>query len=64
MKKIYLFMTNLIITNESYKKIKIFLTGSVKFFLGREAKSLLYYLSEECKWIWMNNVFESGFNFC
>jgi hypothetical protein len=52
-------MINLIITNESYKKI-----GSVKFFLGREAKSLLYYLSEECKWIWMNNVFESGFNFC
>jgi hypothetical protein len=57
-------MINLIITNESYKKIKIFLAGSVKFFLGREAKSLLYYLSEECKWIWMNNVFESGFNFC
>ena len=26
-------MINLIITNESYKKIKTFLEGSVKFFL-------------------------------
>jgi hypothetical protein len=53
-------------TNECYKKIKILLEDSIKFFWGRETKLLLllYYSSDECKWIWMKNVFERGFNFC
>jgi hypothetical protein len=65
-KKTYLFIVNLIMTNESYKKIKILLEDSIKFFWGREIKLLLllYYSSDECKWIWMKNVFERGFNFC
>lgn len=65
-KKTYLFIVNLIMTNECYKKIKILLEDSIKFFWGRETKLLLllYYSSDECKWIWMKNVFERGFNFC